>query len=80
MILLRPALVFTPAPGRVGGCCSRPAAALWSSGAFPDLVAAGEAQLPHGLVLDGELLVWDSDPAPCRRGVAAPRCRPRPQR
>ncbi|WP_369780101.1 ATP-dependent DNA ligase [Streptomyces sp. R33] len=26
---------------------------------FPDLVTAAEQQLPHGLVLDGELLVWD---------------------
>ncbi|WP_240805735.1 hypothetical protein [Streptomyces sp. A1547] len=26
---------------------------------FPDLVAAAEQQLPHGLVLDGELVVWD---------------------
>ncbi|MER6445502.1 RNA ligase family protein [Streptomyces venezuelae] len=26
---------------------------------WPDLVAAAEAQLPHGLVLDGELVVWD---------------------
>ncbi|MFF8271390.1 ATP-dependent DNA ligase [Streptomyces sp. NPDC016562] len=30
-------------------------------GGFPDLVAAAGAQLPHGLVLDGELLVWDSE-------------------
>ncbi|MGW7455656.1 ATP-dependent DNA ligase, partial [Streptomyces sp. NPDC054787] len=28
---------------------------------WPDLVAAAEAQLPHGLVLDGELLVWDAE-------------------
>ncbi|WP_199828501.1 hypothetical protein [Streptomyces sp. WM6372] len=27
---------------------------------FPDLVAAAAEQLPHGLVLDGELLVWDA--------------------
>ncbi|MFF1341918.1 RNA ligase family protein [Streptomyces sp. NPDC058290] len=26
---------------------------------FPDLVAAAEQHLPHGLVLDGELVVWD---------------------
>ncbi|MFD5935698.1 hypothetical protein [Streptomyces sp. NPDC060333] len=26
---------------------------------FPDLVAATNEQLPHDLVLDGELLVWD---------------------
>ncbi|WP_392895657.1 ATP-dependent DNA ligase [Streptomyces sp. LN699] len=28
---------------------------------FPDLVAAAEQQLPDGLVLDGELLVWDPE-------------------
>ncbi|MEV7442866.1 ATP-dependent DNA ligase [Streptomyces sp. NPDC091204] len=28
---------------------------------WPDLVAAAEAQLPHGLVLDGELVVWDAE-------------------
>ncbi|WP_242438482.1 ATP-dependent DNA ligase [Streptomyces sp. CB00455] len=28
---------------------------------FPDLVAAAERQLPGGLVLDGELLVWDAE-------------------
>ncbi|MER5774114.1 hypothetical protein ABT144_07455 [Streptomyces sp. NPDC002039] len=28
---------------------------------FPDLVAAAEEQLPGGLVLDGELLVWDPE-------------------
>ncbi|MFD4918728.1 hypothetical protein ACFWNR_36675 [Streptomyces virginiae] len=28
---------------------------------WPDLVAAAEAQLPHGLVLDGELVVWDTE-------------------
>ncbi|MFE6848636.1 hypothetical protein [Streptomyces sp. NPDC057686] len=28
---------------------------------FPDLVAAAEEQLPRGLVLDGELLVWDAE-------------------
>ncbi|MEU9233486.1 ATP-dependent DNA ligase [Streptomyces subrutilus] len=27
---------------------------------WPDLVAAAKEQLPHGLVLDGELLVWDA--------------------
>ncbi len=27
---------------------------------WPDLVAAAEEQLPGGLVLDGELLVWDT--------------------
>ncbi|WP_234319438.1 hypothetical protein [Streptomyces sp. NRRL S-237] len=28
---------------------------------WSDLVAAAEAQLPHGLVLDGELVVWDTE-------------------
>ncbi|MFE1558891.1 hypothetical protein ACFW6V_28405 [Streptomyces sp. NPDC058734] len=28
---------------------------------WPDLVAAAEAQLPGGLVLDGELVVWDTE-------------------
>ncbi|MER6317022.1 ATP-dependent DNA ligase [Streptomyces sp. NPDC001581] len=28
---------------------------------WPDLVAAAEAQLPRGLVLDGELVVWDTE-------------------
>lgn len=32
---------------------------------FPDLAAAAE-QLPHGLVLDGELLVWDAETGGCR--------------
>ncbi|MFF9056325.1 hypothetical protein ACF09Z_34845 [Streptomyces erythrochromogenes] len=27
---------------------------------WPDLVAAAESQLPHDLVLDGELVVWDT--------------------
>ncbi|MEU3778139.1 hypothetical protein AB0F11_34070 [Streptomyces sp. NPDC032472] len=28
---------------------------------WPDLVAAAEEHLPHGLVLDGELVVWDAE-------------------
>ncbi|WP_406187224.1 hypothetical protein [Streptomyces sp. NBC_01006] len=28
---------------------------------FPDLVAAAEQQLRYGLVLDGELVVWDTE-------------------
>ncbi|MEV7616564.1 hypothetical protein [Streptomyces sp. NPDC089799] len=28
---------------------------------WPDLVAATEEQLPYGLALDGELLVWDAE-------------------
>ncbi|MGW7139338.1 ATP-dependent DNA ligase [Streptomyces xanthophaeus] len=33
---------------------------------FPDLVAAAAEQLSRGLVLDGELLVWDPEAAGCR--------------
>ncbi|MFF2196945.1 hypothetical protein [Streptomyces sp. NPDC058157] len=32
-----------------------------AQGWWPDLVGAAEAQLPHGLGLDGELLVWDAE-------------------
>ncbi|MFJ3914425.1 DNA ligase-like domain-containing protein [Streptomyces vinaceus] len=52
---------------------------------FPDLVAAAEQQLPHGLVLDGELVVWDTEEgrlsfeALQRRGAPAPAA-PRPWR
>ncbi|MEU6868894.1 hypothetical protein ABZ924_37680 [Streptomyces sp. NPDC046876] len=28
---------------------------------WPDLAAAAAEQLPHGLVLDGELVVWDAE-------------------
>ncbi|MFD7261698.1 hypothetical protein [Streptomyces sp. NPDC059874] len=45
---------------------------------FPDLVAAAEGQLPHGLVLDGELVVWAGSGALAVRGVAAPGRRPLP--
>ncbi|MFE5721044.1 DNA ligase-like domain-containing protein [Streptomyces erythrochromogenes] len=49
---------------------------------WPDLVAAAESQLPHDLVLDGELVVWDTEAgrlscealqrrtATCARGAA----------
>ncbi|MFI8281090.1 RNA ligase family protein [Streptomyces sp. NPDC085929] len=54
------ALVFTPAgPGGRVLLQTRRGALVQS--AFPDLVAAAGAQLPHDLVLDGELLVWDSE-------------------
>ncbi|MET9700001.1 ATP-dependent DNA ligase [Streptomyces sp. NPDC006529] len=52
------ALLFTTAePGGRPLLQSRRGALL--QGRFPDLVAAADAQLPAGLVLDGELLVWD---------------------
>lgn len=52
-------LVFTPlSPGGPMLLQTRRGALVQS--AFPDLVAAA-AQLPPGLVLDGEVLVWDSD-------------------
>ncbi|MCX4632847.1 ATP-dependent DNA ligase [Streptomyces sp. NBC_01443] len=52
-------LVFTPAaPG--GRVLLQTRRGSLVQGAFPDLVAAAEAQLPAGLVLDGELLVWDA--------------------
>ncbi|MFD7788877.1 hypothetical protein ACFV4Q_38225 [Streptomyces nojiriensis] len=28
---------------------------------WPDLAAAAETQLPHGWILDGELVVWDAE-------------------
>ncbi|MGK5631831.1 ATP-dependent DNA ligase [Streptomyces sp. URMC 123] len=50
------ALLFTPAgPGGTVLLQSRRGSLLQRQ--FPDLVAAAR-QLPHGLVLDGELLVW----------------------
>ncbi|MFD6941262.1 hypothetical protein ACFWAP_34555 [Streptomyces goshikiensis] len=45
---------------------------------FPDLIAAAAEQLPAGLVLDGELLVWDIEAGALsfeglqRRAAAAP--------
>ncbi|TDU67984.1 ATP-dependent DNA ligase [Streptomyces sp. KS 21] len=54
------ALVFTPA-GPGGRVLLQTRRGALVQGAFPDLAAAAEAQLPHGLVLDGELLVWDSE-------------------
>ncbi|WP_330262037.1 ATP-dependent DNA ligase [Streptomyces sp. NBC_00539] len=53
------ALVFTPAaPG--GRVLLQTRRGSLVQGAFPDLVAAAR-QLPAGLVLDGELLVWDAE-------------------
>ncbi|THA28111.1 ATP-dependent DNA ligase [Streptomyces sp. A1547] len=54
------ALVFTPA-GPGGRVLLQTRRGALVQGAFPDLVAAAEAQLRAGLVLDGELLVWDSE-------------------
>ncbi|WP_240802083.1 hypothetical protein [Streptomyces sp. A1136] len=51
-------LVFTPA-GPGGRVLLQTRRGALVQGAFPDLVAAAEARLPVGLVLDGELLVWD---------------------
>ncbi len=75
------ALVFTPAgPGGRVLLQSRRGALV--QGAFPDLVAAAEAQLPHDLVLDGELLGGgprSDDGTPPRRS-SAPSPAPSPAR
>ncbi|WP_412079411.1 RNA ligase family protein (plasmid) [Streptomyces xanthophaeus] len=52
-------LVFTPA-GPGGRVLLQTRRGALVQAAFPDLVAAAE-QLPHGLVLDGEVLVWDPE-------------------
>ncbi|MEV4191251.1 ATP-dependent DNA ligase [Streptomyces toxytricini] len=52
------ALVFTPA-GPGGRVLVQTRRGALVQDRWPDLVAAAEKQLPHGLVLDGELLVWD---------------------
>ncbi|MFJ5548704.1 hypothetical protein [Streptomyces sp. NPDC093225] len=52
------ALLFTPTtPGGQVLVQTRRGALVQDR--WPDLVAAAEQQLPPGLVLDGELLVWD---------------------
>ncbi|MFJ3728735.1 hypothetical protein ACIPYQ_40075 [Streptomyces sp. NPDC090045] len=54
------ALVFTAAsPGGTVLVQTRRGALVQDR--WPDLVEAAEAQLPHGLVLDGELVVWDTE-------------------
>ncbi|MFK0258659.1 hypothetical protein [Streptomyces sp. NPDC090445] len=54
------ALVFTPiTPGGQALVQTRRGSLIHDR--FPDLVAAAEQQLPGGLVLDGELLVWDPE-------------------
>ncbi|MGW7440758.1 ATP-dependent DNA ligase [Streptomyces sp. NPDC054849] len=54
------ALLFTSAsPGGTVWVQTRRGALVQDR--WPDLVAAAEAQLRHGLVLDGELVVWDAE-------------------
>ncbi|MEU4730768.1 ATP-dependent DNA ligase [Streptomyces sp. NPDC023588] len=54
------AIMFTPAePG--GAVLVQTRRGSLVQDRFPDLVAAAEQQLPTGLVLDGELLVWDAE-------------------
>ncbi|WP_243879397.1 ATP-dependent DNA ligase [Streptomyces sp. KS 21] len=54
------ALLFTaPVPG--GGVLLQSRRGSLIQDRFPDLVAAVAEQLPAGLVLDGELLVWDPE-------------------
>ncbi|WSZ45606.1 ATP-dependent DNA ligase (plasmid) [Streptomyces sp. NBC_00868] len=54
------ALLFTPlVPG--GGVLLQTRRGSLIQDRFPDLVAAAVEQLPAGLVLDGELLVWDPE-------------------
>ncbi|MEV7581695.1 ATP-dependent DNA ligase [Streptomyces erythrochromogenes] len=54
------AILFTPAgPGGPVLIQTRRGALVQDR--WPDLVAAAETQLPHGLVLDGELVVWDTE-------------------
>ncbi|MFG2753950.1 ATP-dependent DNA ligase [Streptomyces xanthophaeus] len=52
-------LVFTPA-GPGGRVLLQTRRGALVQDAFPDLVAAAD-QLPYGLVLDGEVLVWDPE-------------------
>ncbi|MFJ3842149.1 ATP-dependent DNA ligase [Streptomyces sp. NPDC054904] len=52
-------LVFTP-DGPGGRVLLQTRRGSLVQDAFPDLVAAAE-QLPYGLVLDGEVLVWDPE-------------------
>ncbi|MEU8844143.1 hypothetical protein AB0D97_34385 [Streptomyces roseus] len=54
------ALLFTP-PAAGGGVLIQTRRGSMVQDRFPDLVAAAADQLPPGLVLDGELLVWDPE-------------------
>ncbi|MET8298609.1 ATP-dependent DNA ligase [Streptomyces sp. NPDC005180] len=56
------AIVFTPA-GPGGRVVVQARRGSLVQDRWPDLVAAAETQLPHGLVLDGELVVWDTSEA-----------------
>ncbi|MFE5534767.1 hypothetical protein [Streptomyces sp. NPDC056492] len=51
---------FTP-PALGGGILIQTRRGSLMQDRFPDLVAAASEQLPPGLVLDGELLVWDPE-------------------
>ncbi|WP_260610278.1 hypothetical protein [Streptomyces sp. WAC06614] len=52
------ALLFTPS-GPAGRVLLQTRRGALVQDRWPDLVAAAEQQLPDGLVLDGELVVWD---------------------
>ncbi|MFI5987794.1 ATP-dependent DNA ligase [Streptomyces sp. NPDC051555] len=54
------ALVFTTA-GPQGRALLQSRRGALIQDRFPELIAAADAQLPAGLVLDGELLVWDPE-------------------
>ncbi|MFF3980745.1 hypothetical protein [Streptomyces sp. NPDC001828] len=54
------AVLFTPA-GPSGRVLLQTRRGSLVQDRFPDLVAAAVRQLPGGLVLDGELLVWDQE-------------------
>ncbi|MFF9011160.1 RNA ligase family protein [Streptomyces goshikiensis] len=54
------ALLFTPA-GAGGAVVVQTRRGALVQDRWPDLVAAAETQLPHGLVLDGEVVVWDTE-------------------
>ncbi|MFJ8082763.1 hypothetical protein ACIQ6Y_19330 [Streptomyces sp. NPDC096205] len=54
------ALVFTPWPAP-GPVLLQPRRGSLMQARFPDLMQAAEQQLPDGLFLDGELIVWAGD-------------------
>ncbi|WP_327732655.1 hypothetical protein OG749_01125 [Streptomyces nojiriensis] len=54
------ALVFT-ASGPGGRAVVQARRGALVQDRWPDLAAAAKAQLPQGLVLDGELVVWDAE-------------------
>ncbi|WP_234319418.1 hypothetical protein [Streptomyces sp. NRRL S-237] len=77
------ALLFTAA-GPGGTVLVRTRRGALVQDGWPDLVAAAEARLPPGLVLDGELVVWDAEAgrlsfeALQRRATVRPTARRRP--